>query len=135
MRSTLRNPAEWVVLPDVISKEPLGLHIRDGDEGWRQVVAWIDAALKSAEEFGITKANAEQMRGSADPFVRRILGVEGDFGRLMGIDNDWAYRAIRAVGNYGEIYEEFFGPAALDLPRGPNNLWNRGGLHYPLPFR
>ncbi len=136
MRSTLKNPNDWVVLPEVISKEPLGIHARDGDEGWRQLLAWVDAALKSAEEYGITKANAAQLKANSnDPFVRRILGVEGDFGTLLGVDNDWAFRALAAVGNYGELYEEFFGPKALDLPRGQNNLYNKGGLHYPLPFR
>ena len=135
MRSTLRVPADWVVLPEVISKEPLGLHIRDGDEGWRQLVFWLDTALKSAEEYGITKANAAEMRGSADPFIRRILGVEGNFGTMLGVPEDWAFKAISAVGNYGEIYEEFWGPKALNLPRGQNNLYTKGGLHYPLPFR
>ena len=136
MRSTLRNPDDWVVLPEVISKEPLGIHIREGDEGWRELVFWVDAALKSAEEYGITRANAAELKaGSNDPFVRRILGAEGDFGPLLGVDSDWAFRAISAVGNYGEIYEEFFGPKALNLPRGQNNLYNKGGLHYPLPFR
>lgn len=136
MRSTLRVPDDWVVLPEVISKEPLGVHARDGDEGWRQLLFWVDAALKSAEEYGITKANAAQLRGSSnDPFIRRILGVEGDFGTLLGVPNEWAFRAISAVGNYGEIYEEFFGPKALNLPRGQNSLYNKGGLHYPLPFR
>lgn len=136
MRSTLRNPDDWVVLPEVISKEPLGIHIREGDEGWRELVFWVDAALKSAEEYGITRANAAELRANSnDPFVRRILGAEGDFGPLLGVDSDWAFRAISAVGNYGEIYEEFFGPKALNLPRGQNNLYNKGGLHYPLPFR
>jgi general L-amino acid transport system substrate-binding protein len=135
MRSTLRRPADWIVLPETISKEPLGIHARDGDESWRQLLFWLDAALKSAEEFGITKANAAQMRGSTDPFVRRILGVEANFGTLLGVPDDWAFRAVSAVGNYGEIYEEFFGANALNLPRGQNNLYTKGGLHYPLPFR
>lgn len=135
MRSTLRTPNDWVVLPEVISKEPLGIHARDGDEGWRQLLFWLDAALKSAEEYGITKANAAQQRASTDPFVRRILGVEGNYGTMLGVPDDWAFKAISAVGNYGELYEEFFGPAALNLPRGQNNLYTKGGLHYPLPFR
>jgi general L-amino acid transport system substrate-binding protein len=135
MRSTLKTPNDWVVLPEVISKEPLGIHARDGDEGWRQLLFWLDAALKSAEEFGITKANVAQMRGSNDPFIRRILGVEGNYGTMLGVPDDWAAKAISAVGNYGELYEEFFGPAALNLPRGQNNLYTKGGLHYPLPFR
>lgn len=134
-RSTYRVPADWVVLPDVISKEPLGIHARDGDERWRDVLFWTDAALKTAEELGVTKANVDQMKGSNDPFIRRLLGVEGDFGKLLGLDNEWAYRAIKVGGNYGEIYDQYFGPKALDLPRSLNNLWTKGGLHYPLPFR
>lgn len=136
VRSTLRNPADWVVLEGVISKEPLGIHIRSGDVNWHNVTFWVDAALKTAEELGVTKANADQMKASSqDPAVKRLLGAEGDAGKLMGLDNDWALRAIKAVGNYGELYDEFFGPKALDLARGQNNLWNKGGLHYPLPFR
>lgn len=136
VRSTLRNPAEWVVLEGVISKEPLGIHSRSGDVAWRNILYWTDAALKTAEEHGITKSNAQEMaRTGADPTVKRLLGTEGDFGKLLGLDPDWALRAIRAVGNYGEVYDEFFGPKALDLPRGQNNLWSKGGLHYPLPFR
>ena len=75
------------------------------------------------------------MKSSNDPFVRRLLGLEGDFGKALGLDNEWAYRAVKAVGNYGEIYYRFFGPKALALPRGINNLWSNGGLHYALPFR
>lgn len=136
MRSTLRAPADWVVLPETISKEPLGIHARDGDEGWRQILFWLDAALKTAEEFGITQANAQAMAGSStDPFHRRLLGQEGDFGRMLGLENEWALAAIRTVGNYGEIYERHWGAGALALLRAQNNLYNKGGLHYPLPFR
>jgi general L-amino acid transport system substrate-binding protein len=134
-RSTMKVPGDWVVLPDVISKEPLGIHSRDGDDRWRDVLFWLDAALKTAEEFGITRSNVDQMKSSNDPFVRRLIGLEGDFGKMLGLDNEWAYRAIKVVGNYGEIYDEFFGPKALDLVRGVNKLWKDGGLHYPLPFR
>ena len=136
VRSTLRNPADWVVLEGVISKEPLGIHSRSGDVAWRNILYWTDAALKTAEEHGITKSNAQEMaRTGADPTVKRLLGAEGDFGKQLGLEADWALRAIRTVGNYGEVYDEFFGPKALDLPRGQNNLWSKGGLHYPLPFR
>jgi general L-amino acid transport system substrate-binding protein len=134
-RSTMRVPADWVILPEVISKEPLGIHARDGDERWRDILFWTDAALKTAEEFGVTKANVDEMKSSNDPFIRRLLGLEGDFGPLMGLDAEWAYRAIKVSGNYGEIYEQYFGEQGLGLPRGLNNLWNKGGLHYPLPFR
>ena len=136
VRSTLKAPADWIVLEGVISKEPLGIHARSGDVTWRNILFWLDAGLKTAEELGVTKANADQMRAtSADPAVKRLLGAEGGFGALLGLDNDWMLRAIKAAGNYGELYDEFFGPKALDLARGQNKLWTQGGLHYALPFR
>lgn len=136
MRSTLKSPEDWVVLDGVISKEPLGLHARSGDEAWHRILFWLHGALLTAEETGVTKANADQMKAtSKDPFVRRLLGAEGGFGKLLGLDDEWALRAIKVSGNYGEIYEEFFGPKALNLPRGLNNLWSKGGLQYSLPFR
>lgn len=134
-RSTMKVPNDWVILPEVISKEPLGIHSRDGDDRWVDILKWMHHALLTAEEFGITQANVDQMKSSQDPFVRRLLGLEGDFGKLLGLDNEWAYRAIKAVGNYGEIYDRFFGPKALGLPRSQNNLWTNGGLQYALPFR
>ena len=135
VRSTLSNPADWVVLEGVISKEPLGIHMRSGDVNWHNILFWVDAALKSAEEYGVTKANADEMKASGDPVVKRLLGVEGGFGEMMGLDSAWSYRAIKAVGNYGEIYDQFFGPKALDLTRGQNRLYKDGGLVFPLPFR
>lgn len=134
-RSTMKVPDDWMIMPEVISKEPLGIHVRDGDYRWSDIVFWVDTALKTAEEFGITKANIDEKKKSEDPFVRRVLGLEGDFGKQLGIDNEAFYKAIKAVGNYGEIYDTHFGPKALGLPRGLNNLWSQGGLHYPLPFR
>ncbi|MFO1069690.1 MAG: amino acid ABC transporter substrate-binding protein [Geminicoccaceae bacterium] len=135
-RSTMKNPADWIILEDIISKEPLGLHVREGDEKWGDLVKWTHFALLTAEEYGITQANVDDKKANAtDPFVRRLLGLEGDFGLLLGVDNDWAYRAIKAVGNYGEIYDRYFGPNALGLPRGLNKLWTDGGLQYPYPFR
>ena len=136
MRSTLKVPGDWMVLPEVISKEPLGLHIRSGDARWQKIVFWLDTAIKTAEEFGVTQANAEQMLAtSKDPFVLRLLGKEGDFGKMLGLDNAWALKAIKVSSNYGEMYDRHFGPKALDLPRGLNNLYNRGGMHYTLPMR
>lgn len=135
-RSAMKVPADWTILPELISKEPLGLHVREGDEKWFDIVRWTHYALLTAEELGITKANVDEIKGSTnDPFARRLLGLEGDFGQMLGLDNDWAYRAIKLTGNYGELYDEFFGPAALDLPRGPNKLFDNGGLQYALPFR
>lgn len=136
VRSTLKTPADWVVLEGVISKEPLGLHIRSGDVTWRNIVFWVDAALKTAEEAGVMKNNADDMaKNSKDPLVKRLLGAEGGFGAMLGLNNDWTLQAIKAAGNYGEIYDEFFGAKALDLARGQNKLWSQGGLHYALPFR
>ena len=135
-RSTMKNPADWVILPELISKEPLGIHARDGDEGWNQILRWTHYALLTAEEAGVTQANVDEMKAtSTDPVVRRLLGVEGDFGQLLGLDNEWAYRAIKVGGNYGELYDRYFGPSSLDLPRGPNKLYRDGGLQYALPFR
>ena len=135
VRSTLKNPADWVVLEGIISKEPLGIHARSGDINWHNILFWVDAALKQAEELGVTKANAGQMAQSGDPDVKRLLGTEGGFGAMMGLDDAWSLRAIQAAGNYGEIYDEFFGPKALDLARSQNRLWKNGGLQYSLPFR
>ena len=135
-RSTMKNPKDWDIIDEVISKEPLGLHTRQGDESWSNIVKWLHFAFLTAEESGVTKANADQMaKTSTDPFVRRLLGAEGDFGKLLGIDNDWALRAIKTSGNYAEIYEAHFGEKGLGLPRGLNKLWNKGGLQYALPFR
>lgn len=135
-RSTMKNPNDWEVLGEVISKEPLGVYVRQGDENWALIGKWMHYALLTAEELGITKANVDEMaKTSKDPFVRRLLGLEGDYGKLLGIDNAWALNAIKVVGNYGEIYDEHFGPKALALPRGQNNLWTKGGLQYALPFR
>ena len=135
VRSTLKTPADWIVLEGVISKEPLGIHARSGDVNWHNILFWVDAALKQAEESGVTKANADQMAASGDPGVKRLLGTEGGFGAMMGLDNAWALRVIKTVGNYGELYDEFFGPKSLDLARGQNRLWKDGGLQYSLPFR
>ena len=135
VRSTLKSPADWVVLEGVISKEPLGMHARAGDINWVNILFWVDAALKSAEEYGVTKANIDEKKAGTDPVIKRLLGAEGGFGEMMGLDNAWSYRAIKASGNYGELYDEFFGPKALDLARGQNKLYKDGGLIYPLPFR
>ncbi|HEY0420700.1 MAG TPA: amino acid ABC transporter substrate-binding protein [Acetobacteraceae bacterium] len=136
LRSTLKVPGDWMILPELISKEPLGIHIKSGDVWWQKIVFWTDAALKNAEEYGITAANADQLRASSkDPFILRLTGKEGGFGKMLGLDDDWSLRAVKAGGNYGELYEENFGAKSLGLPRGLNNLYNKGGLHYPLPFR
>lgn len=135
-RSSMKKPDDWVVLADVISKEPLGLLTRQGDEQWGNIAKWILNAMITAEEVGITQGNVEQLaKTSENPEIRRILGVEGDFGKMLGLDNDWALKAIKASGNYGEVYDRHFGPNSLQLPRGVNNLWSKGGLMYSYPFR
>jgi len=135
-RSSMKKPDDWVVLSEVISKEPLGILTRQGDEQWGNINRWILNALVTAEEDGITQANVEELaKTSQNPEIRRILGLEGDFGKMLGLGNDWAVKAIKTSGNYGEIYDRNFGPKSLQLPRGVNNLWSKGGLMYSYPFR
>jgi general L-amino acid transport system substrate-binding protein len=131
------NPADHVILPDLVSKEPLGPMVRRGDDEWLAIVKWVIYGLIEAEEYGITQANVDRLKASSqDPVVRRILGTGEDTGKLLGLDKDWMARAIKAVGNYGEIFERNVGPkSALGLPRGINNQWNKGGLMYALPMR
>lgn len=132
-----RDPAEHVILPDLISKEPLGPMVRRGDDEWFAIVKWVIYGLLEAEEHGVTQANVDQMKtGTDDPVVQRMLGVSEDTGKLLGLDKDWMARAIKATGNYGEIFERNVGPkSALGLPRGLNNLWTKGGLMYAYPIR
>ncbi|WP_207622616.1 amino acid ABC transporter substrate-binding protein [Falsiroseomonas algicola] len=135
-RTALRNPAEHVVLPELISKEPLGVAVRQGDDQWFDIVRWTIFALIEAEELGVTQANVDEMLRSERPDVRRLLGVTGDHGPFMGLDRRWAYNAIKAVGNYGEIFDRHLGAGSpVGLPRGVNDLWTRGGLMYAPPIR
>jgi len=131
------NPDDYVILPELISKEPLGPAVRRGDDEFFAIVKWVVFALIEAEEYGISQGNVDGMRvSSTDPVVQRILGTSEDTGKLLGLDKDWAYRSIKAVGNYGEIFERNVGPKSpLKLPRGANNLWNKGGLIYAPPVR
>lgn len=131
-----RNPADHVILSDLISKEPLGPMVRRGDDEWFAIVKWVIYGLVEAEEYGLTQANVEQMRSSQDPVVQRLLGVSEDTGKLLGLDKDWMARAIKTTGNYGEIFERNVGPkSTLALPRGLNKQWNKGGLMYAFPVR
>lgn len=138
-RTTLSDPAQHVLLPEVISKEPLGPVTRRGDEQWTAIVRWTLNALILAEEYGVTRANVdEQAEGARDPRVRRLLGAEGEFGERLGLPATWAADAVGAVGNYGEIFERNLGAQSpLDLARGLNAQWNArpGGLIYGLPVR
>ena len=131
------NPDDHLILPEIISKEPLGPSVRRGDDEFFAIVKWVVFALIEAEEYGITQSNVDGMRvSSTDPVVQRILGTSEDTGKLLGLDKEWAYRAIKAVGNYGEIFERNVGPkSALKLPRGVNNLWSKGGFMYAPPVR
>ena len=136
-RASLPDPESYVLLPEIISKEPLGPMVRHGDDNWNDIVRWTLFALIIAEEKGITKANVEEMATtSTDPEVRRLLGVEGDMGAMMGVDNAWAKNAIKAVGNYGEVFAANIGESTpIGLARGLNELWSKGGLQYAPPVR
>lgn len=134
--SAMREPDAHVILPERVSKEPLGPFVRKGDEGWQMIARYVLAALVSAEELGVTQANVDAMRESKDPDIRRLLGVEPGLGRALGLEEDWAYRAIKAVGNYGEMFDRHLGKGSrIGLDRGLNDLWSRGGLMYAMPLR
>ncbi len=135
-RTALSNPKDHIILPEIISKEPLGPAVRQGDQQWSDIVRWTLFALITAEELGVNSKNLEEMKKSANPAVRRFLGVGTDFGRHLGLTGDWACRIIRHVGNYAEIFDRNVGPdTALGLERGVNALWNAGGLMYAPPVR
>ena len=140
------NPAEHIVLPEIISKEPLGPVVRQNDAQWFNIVKWVSYSLVIAEEFGVTSANVDEMRKSGNPEVQRMLsskikGADGkdadnDFGKGLGLGPDWAYSAIKSVGNYGEIFDRNVGEGTkLKIARGKNALWNKGGLQYAPPIR
>jgi general L-amino acid transport system substrate-binding protein len=128
---------KYIILPQKITREPIGPVVRRGDDDWYTLVRWVLYALIAAEEAGVTAENVAGLRDtSANPALRRALGAGGGFGRGMGVDDDWALRAVRSVGNYGEVYERNLGPrGALGLERGLNRLWNNGGLLYAPPLR
>ncbi len=130
-------PADHVILPELVSKEPLGPMVRRGDDEWFAIVKWVIYGLIEAEEYGITQAQVDGLKAnSQNPVVKRILGNGEDTGKLLGLDKDWMTRAIKTTGNYGEIFERNVGPkSALGLPRGLNNQWNKGGLMYAYPLR
>ncbi|MBR1123512.1 amino acid ABC transporter substrate-binding protein [Bradyrhizobium lablabi] len=130
------NPADYLVLPQTISKEPLGPFTRNGDEVWSDIITWLHYGLIEAEELGVTQANADEMAKSQVPAVQRLLGASGDLGSRLGLDNKWILLAIKAGGNYAEIFERNVGKASpLKLDRGLNATWNKGGLMYATPFK
>ncbi len=131
-----KDPKEHVILPELISKEPLGPAVRRGDDEFYAIAKWVWFGLLEAEEYGINQANVDQMKTSQDPVVMRVLGTSEDTGKLLGLDKDWMVRVIKTTGNYGEIFERNVGAKTpLALPRGLNNLWNKGGLQYAPPIR
>lgn len=135
-RLKLKNPDDHVILPDVISKEPLGPVVRQGDAQWFTLVKWVYYGLLNAEELGVDQKNVEQMVNSANPEIKRLLGKEGDFGKQLGLENDWVVRIVKHLGNYGEMFERTLGKdSALKIDRGVNRLWNKGGLQYAPPVR
>jgi general L-amino acid transport system substrate-binding protein len=135
-RLKMANPDDHVVLPEIISKEPLGPSVRKDDIQWFQIVQWTHYALITAEELGVTKANVDEKLKSDNPAIRRLLGAEGSFGEGLGLTNDWAYRIIKAVGNYGESFERNVGMGSpIKISRGLNALWDKGGLQYAPPIR
>ena len=136
LRSKLDDPSSAVLLEELISKEPLGPVVRQGDDQWFNVVKWSLFAKINAEELGVTSANVEEMKSSDNPEIQRLLGTAGDFGQHLGLSADWAYNVIKGVGNYGEMFDRNVGPdTPLGLPRGMNNLWNKGGILYAPPVR
>jgi len=136
-RSTFPNPKDHVILPEIISKEPLGPVVRHGDDQWGDVIRWVLNATRGAEELGVTQANvAEMAKGTNNPEINRMLGTEGDLGAMLGLQKDWGQKVIGAVGNYSEIFERHVGKDTdIGLDRGLNALWTDGGIQYSPPFR
>ncbi len=135
-RSVFTDPENHIILPEIISKEPLGPAVRQGDDQWADIVRWVYNAIVTAEEKGITSANVDEMKNANDPEIKRLLGTEGSQGQELGLSTDWAYNIIKSVGNYGEIFERNIGSnTQIGLERGLNALWTEGGLQYSPPFR
>lgn len=135
-RLKMQDPKGHVLLPEILSKEPLGPVVRQGDDQWFNLVRWTHFAMLNAEELGVTSANVEEMKASEDPQIKRLLGVEGTFGEDLGVPNEWVAKIIAQVGNYGEVFERNVGPdTAIGLDRGLNALWKDGGLQYAPPVR
>lgn len=135
-RTRLADPEEHVMLPDLVSKEPLGPAVRQGDAQWSNIVRWTLFAMINAEELGVTQSNVEAQRSSSNPEIRRLLGTEGEYGKGLGLADDWAVSILSAVGNYGESFERNLGQGSpLKIARGRNALWKDGGLMYAPPVR
>ncbi|MEA2936492.1 MAG: ral L-amino acid transport system substrate-binding protein [Variibacter sp.] len=135
-RLKLTASDDHLVLPEIISKEPLGIAVRHGDDQWFDIAKWTHYAMVNAEELGVTKANVDDMMKSDNPDVKRLLGTEGNYGEQLGLTKDWVYRIVKLVGNYGEIFEKNVGQGSpLKIARGQNGLWTKGGLQYAPPIR
>ena len=136
IRTTLKKPSSAMVLPEIISKEPLGPVVRQGDDAWFNVVRWSFVAMLNAEELGVTSKNAKKMKKSKNPSIQRLLGVNGKTGENLGLSSDWAYNIVSQVGNYAQSFERNVGKdSPLKISRGQNALWKDGGLHYGPPIR
>ena len=136
-RLKMAEPDAHMLLPGVISKEPLGPYVRQGDDEWFDIVRWTVFAMVNAEELGVTKANVEELVATSDnPEIRRLLGLDGEFGKSLGLTNDWVARIVRHVGNYGESFDRNLGTGSpMQLPRGVNALWSQGGIQFAPPIR
>jgi general L-amino acid transport system substrate-binding protein len=131
-----KSPEDFVILPGLYGKDPMGPAVRQGDPQWRDIVAWTVYAMIQAEESGVTSKNVDEMKASEDADVQRMLGAKEDLGATLGLDKEWAYRVIKQVGNYGEVYDRNVGKgSALKMDRGVNDLWTKGGLMYAMPFK
>ena len=135
IRSELKDPSGSVILPETISKEPLGPVVRQGDDQWFNVVKWVLFAVINADELGVTSKNVDEMKKSNNPSIKRLLGLEGEMGKDLGLPADWAYNAIKQVGNYDEMYERNVAPLGLSRKGSVNDLWTRGGILYAPPIR
>ncbi|GLK75303.1 amino acid ABC transporter substrate-binding protein [Methylopila jiangsuensis] len=136
LRLKLANKDDHIVLPELISKEPLATAVRQGDDQWFDVVKWVHYAMLNAEEAGVTSKNVQEMLNSPNPDIRRMLGVEGNFGEQLGLTKDWVARIVSKVGNYGEAFDRNVGAGSpLQIERGKNALWTKGGLQYGPPIR
>ncbi|MDA7733419.1 amino acid ABC transporter substrate-binding protein [Candidatus Pelagibacter sp. Uisw_114] len=134
-RTKMTNPDDHLVLPETISKEPLGPVVRQGDAVWEDIVRWSLNVMIEAEEYGISSSNADMMKTSENPAVKRLVGTEGELGSYLGLDQDWSLRIIKQVGNYGESYKRNIADTGILPDRGPNNIWTQGGLLYTPPAR
>jgi general L-amino acid transport system substrate-binding protein len=136
VRSELKTPGDHIILPELVTKEPLGPAVRQDDAQWFAVVRWTLMALIEAEELGLTSSNVDAQRAATEPSIRRFLGLEANLGQALGLPRDWAYQVVKNVGNYGEVFDRTLGAKSdLKLARGLNNLWTKGGLMYSMPFR